>query len=111
MLPSFGNHVRSYNLVAAPLTEPLREKPWSVPLVDWERHVNLPPLPVVKQPVVKQPVVKQPVVKQPVKPVVGPQPRVIKSSRAGISADGRLQTDAQQVRVGSHEQASVANGR
>jgi len=28
-----------------PQTEPLRSKPWSVPLIEWERHVELPPLP------------------------------------------------------------------
>jgi vitamin K-dependent gamma-carboxylase len=34
-----------------PQTEPLPERPWNVPLVEWERHVELPPLPVVRQPV------------------------------------------------------------
>ncbi|MEQ1829327.1 MAG: HTTM domain-containing protein [Pirellula sp.] len=30
-----------------PLTEPLRTSPWSIPLAEWEKHVVLPPLPVV----------------------------------------------------------------
>jgi hypothetical protein len=30
-----------------PLREPLRKEPWDVPLSEWERHVDLPPLPVV----------------------------------------------------------------
>jgi hypothetical protein len=30
-----------------PQTEPLRKEPWSVPLVEWEKHVDLPPLPQV----------------------------------------------------------------
>jgi len=29
-----------------PPTEPLRATPWSVPLVEWEQHVALPPLPL-----------------------------------------------------------------
>jgi len=33
-----------------PLTEPLRIPVWSVPLLEWERHVDLPPLPVVTVP-------------------------------------------------------------
>jgi hypothetical protein len=30
-----------------PLTEPLRPSPWNVPLNEWEKHVELPPLPKV----------------------------------------------------------------
>ena len=32
-----------------PLREPLRKEPWKVPLVEWEQHVELPPLPVVSR--------------------------------------------------------------
>jgi hypothetical protein len=32
-----------------PLTEPLRNDPWKVPLVEWEQHIELPPLPVVSR--------------------------------------------------------------
>ena len=28
-----------------PLTEPLPKEPWMVPLAEWERHIELPPLP------------------------------------------------------------------
>jgi hypothetical protein len=28
-----------------PLTEPLRSDPWSLPLMEWEKHLELPPLP------------------------------------------------------------------
>jgi len=28
-----------------PLTEPLPDKPWEVPLTEWEQHLNLPPFP------------------------------------------------------------------
>jgi vitamin K-dependent gamma-carboxylase len=31
-----------------PQNEPLRAEPWSVPLVEWERHVTLPPLPFLQ---------------------------------------------------------------
>jgi hypothetical protein len=37
-----GFHPRPW---IVPLTEPLRPEPWSVPLVEWEQHINLPPLP------------------------------------------------------------------
>jgi vitamin K-dependent gamma-carboxylase len=30
-----------------PLTEPLRSEPWSLPLAEWEKHVELPSLPSV----------------------------------------------------------------
>jgi vitamin K-dependent gamma-carboxylase len=30
-----------------PQNELLRDEPWSVPLLEWERHVELPPLPIV----------------------------------------------------------------
>ncbi|MGD9854617.1 MAG: HTTM domain-containing protein [Planctomycetaceae bacterium] len=33
-----------------PLTEPLRKDPWSVPMSEWPRHVDLPPLPSVDRP-------------------------------------------------------------
>lgn len=36
-----GFHTRSWIM---PLTEPLRNSAWSEPLVEWERHVTLPPL-------------------------------------------------------------------
>lgn len=31
-----------------PQTEPLRAEPWTVPLVEWEKHIELPPLPIVR---------------------------------------------------------------
>lgn len=37
-----GFHTRPW---IQPLTEPLRSVPWTVPVVEWERHVVLPPLP------------------------------------------------------------------
>jgi hypothetical protein len=37
-----GFHHRNWIM---PQTEPLRMTPWSVPLVEWERHLDLPPLP------------------------------------------------------------------
>jgi hypothetical protein len=33
-----------------PLKEPLRAEPWSIPLVEWEQHVELPPLPQLGRP-------------------------------------------------------------
>jgi vitamin K-dependent gamma-carboxylase len=33
-----------------PLVEPLRPEPWSLPLGEWEQHVDLPPLPTVWRP-------------------------------------------------------------
>lgn len=36
-----GFHTRTWIM---PLTEPLRKTAWSEPLVEWERHVTLPPL-------------------------------------------------------------------
>ena len=39
-----GFHRREWIL---PLTEPLRRSAWKVPLVEWEQHVELPPLPAV----------------------------------------------------------------
>jgi hypothetical protein len=33
-----------------PLTEPLREEPWGLPLSDWEQHVDLPRMPAVTKP-------------------------------------------------------------
>jgi vitamin K-dependent gamma-carboxylase len=36
-----GLHVREWIM---PQTEPLPAEPWTVPLVEWERHVTLPPL-------------------------------------------------------------------
>ncbi len=33
-----------------PLTEPLRDDPWSLPLSEWEKHVELPRLPEVTKP-------------------------------------------------------------
>jgi vitamin K-dependent gamma-carboxylase len=41
-----GFHARPW---VEPLTEPLRKEPWNVPLMEWERHVALPPLPAVKR--------------------------------------------------------------
>jgi len=50
----------------APQNEPLRAEPWSVPLTQWEQHVQLPPLPVVN--VVRPPpesIVSRPLSDQP----------------------------------------------
>jgi hypothetical protein len=33
-----------------PLREPLRSEPWSLPLGEWEKHLELPPLPAVTGP-------------------------------------------------------------
>jgi hypothetical protein len=33
-----------------PLKEPLPNEPWSLPLSEWEKHVDLPPLPQVSKP-------------------------------------------------------------
>jgi hypothetical protein len=33
-----------------PLTEPLSDEPWSLPLNEWEKHIELPPLPEVSKP-------------------------------------------------------------
>jgi HTTM domain/Vitamin K-dependent gamma-carboxylase, lumenal domain len=37
-----------------PLTEPLRDEPWSLPLSQWEQHIDLPPLPAVARTSEKQ---------------------------------------------------------
>lgn len=42
-----GFHPRPWII---PLTEPLRAEPWNVPLLEWERHIELPPLPTVTPP-------------------------------------------------------------
>jgi len=42
-----GFHARPW---IKPLTEPLRAEPWSLPLGEWEKHVELPPLPVPTNP-------------------------------------------------------------
>lgn len=42
-----GWHFRNWIM---PLTEPRRSEPWTVPLNEWERHVELPSLPFLRQP-------------------------------------------------------------
>jgi hypothetical protein len=42
-----GFHHRTW---LKPLTEPLPSDPWSLPLSEWEKHVELPPLPTVTVP-------------------------------------------------------------
>lgn len=36
-------------------TEPLRDKPWTIPVAEWQRHVELPPLPFLQKPAVSPP--------------------------------------------------------
>ena len=42
-----GFHKRPWIM---PQNEPLRDEPWTVPLAEWERHVDLPPLPFLRMP-------------------------------------------------------------